>query len=241
MLFFISERAWSVSNKSRNLRIYENSGSVWLFLSDVGGISEHVFNFVKYALAAGHDVKIITPTPWNISKKRIKHLDAASFGDRIIRFGRHLPVFSNASLSRVGIALNTGKKLKKLFADENSTSFIFIPRSRFYPMIANNCSDTLTVGTIHTYFKSNFWFNTLKKSILKYYDALDGCIAVSESCRELIEKMLDRTPWWFPTVSTSMFLGIQRKNPAILRWQDQCLFYREGWSKKRHRCSDTAF
>jgi phosphatidylinositol alpha-mannosyltransferase len=187
------------------------------FYPMLGGISEHVFNFVKYALAAGHDVKIITPSPWTISKKRIKQLDAASFGDRIIRFGHHLPVFSNASLSRVGIALNTGKKLKKLFADEKfDIIHIHSPLAGFIPMIANNRSDTLTVGTIHTYFKSNFWFSTLKKTILKYYDALDGCIAVSESCRELIEKMLDRTPVVIPNgIDVNVFGTTSEKIPQF--------------------------
>jgi phosphatidyl-myo-inositol alpha-mannosyltransferase len=165
------------------------------FYPCLGGITEHVYNFCKYAKKAGHDVKLITPHPVNYSKQKIKELDESLLPETVIRLGYHLPIFSNGSLSRIGLSFNIKKKLKNIFEVEKfDVLHVHSPLAGFIPMLSVKYSNTLTVGTIHTYFKSNFWFEKFKKSLIRYYDNLDGCISVSESSRELIEQYLGRTP-----------------------------------------------
>jgi phosphatidylinositol alpha-mannosyltransferase len=169
------------------------------FYPSLGGITEHVYNFSKYAIKAGHDVQVITPYPLNHSKSNIDKMDTSLLPGSIIRFGRHLPIFSNGSLSKIGISFGINKKLKNLFKREKfDVIHIHSPLAGFLPMMSIKYSDTLTIGTIHTYFNDNFWFNLFKPSILKYYDALDACISVSDSSRELIEKELSRSPFVIP-------------------------------------------
>ncbi|MEI6092464.1 MAG: glycosyltransferase family 4 protein [bacterium] len=165
------------------------------FYPVIGGISEHVYNFSKYAQKMGHDVKLITPAPMNYSAKELKEIDEAMLPGQVIRLGHHLPVFSNASLSRIGIAWSIDKKLKELFEKEKfDVIHTHSPLAGYIPMLSVKYSNTLTVGTMHTYFKDNYWFKKFKKYIVRYYDALDGCISVSDSSRDLINQYLDRTP-----------------------------------------------
>ncbi len=165
------------------------------FYPAIGGISEHVYNFSKYAAKQGHDVKLITPAPMGYNKAELKKIDDSMLPGQVIRFGQHLPVFSNGSLSRIGISLGIDKKLKELFESEKfDVIHTHSPLAGYVPMLAVKYSNTLTIGTMHTYFKSNFWFDTFKKYLIRYYDSLDGCISVSESSRDLIDHYLGRTP-----------------------------------------------
>lgn len=165
------------------------------FYPAIGGISEHVYNFSKYAQKMGHDVKLITPAPINYSKRELKRIDEAMLPGQVIRLGHHLPVFSNASLSRIGIAWSIDKKLKELFDSEKfDVIHTHSPLAGYIPMLSVKYSNTLTIGTMHTYFKDNYWFKKFKKYIVRYYDSLDGCISVSDSSRDLINQYLNRTP-----------------------------------------------
>lgn len=165
------------------------------FYPAIGGISEHVYNFSKYAQKMGHDVKLITPAPINYSKTELKRIDEAMLPGQVIRLGHHLPVFSNASLSRIGIAWSIDKKLKELFDSERfDVVHTHSPLAGYIPMLSVKYSNTLTIGTMHTYFKDNYWFKKFKKYIVRYYDSLDGCISVSDSSRDLINQYLNRTP-----------------------------------------------
>jgi phosphatidyl-myo-inositol alpha-mannosyltransferase len=90
------------------------------FYPVLGGITENVYNFTKYAIKQGHDVKLITPQPYNYTKEETKKIDLEYFDEGVvIRLAKHIPIFSNGSLSRPGITLGIDKKLKALFEKEN--------------------------------------------------------------------------------------------------------------------------
>ena len=180
----------------------------------LGGITEHVYNLTKYALKQGHDVKLITPKPYNYTQEETLKIDQSFFGnDVVIRLGTHLPVFSNGSLSSPGITFGIDKKLKKLFEKEKfDVVHVHSPLAGFLPMMATKYSDTLTVGTIHTYFKSNMFFDAFKKYITRYYDALDGCITVSDLSASLIEDKINRRPVVIPNgIDINFFGGTNEK------------------------------
>jgi len=184
----------------------------------LGGITENVYNFTKYAIKQGHNVKLITPEPFGYSKDQTAKIDAEYFNkDVVIRLGKHLPIFSNGSLSNLGITLNIDKKLKRLFDKEKfDVVHVHSPLAGFLPMMAIKYSNTLTVGTIHTYFKGNFFFDYFIKHIQKYYDALDGCIAVSESSAMLIKEKLDRTPIVIPNgIDVNLFGATDERIPLF--------------------------
>jgi len=183
------------------------------FYPCLGGITEHVYNFSKYAIKSGHDVRLITPSPHNYTKEKIRDLDDSLLPGSIIRLGHHLPIFSNGSLSRIGLTFNIEKKLKKIFNEENfDVIHVHSPLAGFIPMLSVKYSNTLTVGTIHTYFNSNFWFEKFKKYLVRYYDRLDGCISVSESSRELIHDYLGRTPTVIPNgIDVNLFGSTNEK------------------------------
>jgi phosphatidylinositol alpha-mannosyltransferase len=189
------------------------------FYPALGGITEHVYNFTKYGIKAGHDIKLLTPYPVNMDRQHVRDLDEQLLPGAVVRFGKHLPVFSNGSLSYMGITFGINRKLKDFFKKEKfDVIHVHSPLAGFIPMMAIKYSDTLTIGTIHTYFKHNFWFEIFKKNIVKYYDALDGCIAVSDSSKELIEKEMHRSPAVIPNgVDINIFGGTKEK---IKRFDD---------------------
>ena len=169
------------------------------FYPILGGITENVYNFTKYSRLAGHDTRLLTPYPVGYSKDQIEKLDQELLPNAVMRFGRHLPIFSNGSLSQLGITFGVHKKLTDLFEKEKfDVVHVHSPLAGFIPMMAIKYSNTLTVGTIHTFFTYNVWFERFKKYILNYYDGLDACIAVSESSKELIQRQLNRTPTVVP-------------------------------------------
>jgi len=188
------------------------------FYPAIGGITEHVYNFTKYATKMGHDVKLITPAPLNYSKKDLQEIDQRLLNGNVIRFGVHLPVFSNGSLSRIGVAFNIDKKLKHLFETEKfDVVHTHSPLAGYIPLLAIKYRNTLTVGTMHTYFKSSFWFNTFKGVLARYYDAMDGCISVSNSSRDLIKEYLNRTPVVIPNgIDTNIFGNTDKKINAFM-------------------------
>ena len=184
----------------------------------LGGITENVYNFTKYAIKKGHDVRLITPEPYNYTKERTTQHDLEYFEKGVvIRLGKHLPIFSNGSLSNFGVTLGADKKLKALFEKERfDVVHIHSPLAGFIPMMAIKYSNTLTVGTIHTYFKDNFFFNFFSDYILKYYDAMDGCIAVSQSSAMLIQEKLNRVPTVIPNgIDLDLFGGTKKKIPEF--------------------------
>ncbi len=184
----------------------------------LGGITEHVYNFTKYALKQGHDVKLITPQPYNYNRKETDKIDENFLGKNVVmRLGRHLPTFSNGSLSSPGITLSIDKKLKKLFKEENfDVIHVHSPLAGFLPMMATKYSNTLTIGTIHTYFKSNMFFDIFKKYITRYYDALDGCITVSDLSATLIENKINRVPIVIPNgIDVNFFGRTDKKIPTF--------------------------
>jgi phosphatidyl-myo-inositol alpha-mannosyltransferase len=183
------------------------------FYPAIGGISEHVYNFSKYATKLGHDVRLITPAPMDYSKAELKKLDDSLLPGQVIRFGHHLPIFSNGSLSRIGITLGIDKKLKALFdAEKFDVIHTHSPLAGYIPMLTIKYSNTLTIGTMHTYFKSNFWFNHFKKNLAEYYDCLDGCISVSDSSRDLMKQYLNRTPTVIPNgIDVNVFGNTKEK------------------------------
>ncbi|MFH1223649.1 MAG: glycosyltransferase family 4 protein [Pseudomonadota bacterium] len=187
------------------------------FYPAIGGITEHVYNFAKSATRIGHDVRVITPSPLNYSARELRDIDKRLLNGNVIRFGVHLPVFSNGSLSRIGIAFNIDKKLKVLFEKEKfDVIHSHSPLAGYIPLLAVKYSNTTTIGTMHTYFKSNFWFDKFRHVLAKYYDAMDGCIAVSESARELIDRYLDRKPTVIPNgIDVNVFGNTDKKIPEF--------------------------
>ncbi len=147
----------------------------------LGGITEHVYHFSREAKRLGHEPVIITSDAG--SDPMVK--DEV----RIIRLGKSLPIYSNGSIARVTAGFNLGKKIREIFKREKfDIIHIHSPFTPTLPFLFQRYSDTITVGTFHTHFSSSGLLRVFRSAIRKYFDGLNGRIAVSPLCIESMNR-----------------------------------------------------
>ncbi len=158
------------------------------FYPHLGGITEHVYYFSRELIERGFEVVLLTGYEGEEDQVRV----AIPKKLKIIRFGKTKAIFANDSYAKVTLGWNLGKKIKQVLADEKfDLLHIHSPITPVLPLLFQKYTNTVTVGTFHTYFDSLdsfFYYGTLKKTIQQYLDKLDGLIAVSNACIEALSR-----------------------------------------------------
>ena len=143
----------------------------------LGGITEHVYYLSRELLRRGFEVVLLTGNQGEIEGKAL--LPSL----RIIRFGKTVPVLSNESFAKVTLGWRLGAQIKKVIEDEKfDLIHIHSPLTPVLPLLFEKYSNTVTVGTIHTYFDSAFLYGVFRKVMQNFLIKFDGLIAVSASC-----------------------------------------------------------
>lgn len=159
------------------------------FYPHLGGITEHVYYFSKEMLKRGYEVVLLTGDSGEASDVKLPR------GLRIIRFGKSIPIYSNHSFAKLTLGWGLGNKIKKVLAEEKfDLLHIHSPVMPILPMLFQKHSNTVTVGTFHTYFDaadSHFFYKTFQKLVQSFLDDLDGKIAVGPSCIEAMNEYFD--------------------------------------------------
>ena len=131
------------------------------FYPHLGGITEHVYYYAKELIARGFDVTILTGYAGEAAP------DFLPPALKIIRMGRSVPIFSNASFAKVTLAWNLGEKIKRVIkAEQFDLIHIHAPAVPVLPALFQKYADTVTIGTFHTYFDWSFYYALLKKTIV---------------------------------------------------------------------------
>ena len=148
------------------------------YYPSLGGVTEHVHHFCLEALRLGHEPVIITA-----DAGRDPYMGEPPF--EIIRIGKSLPIYSNGSIARVAVGFNICRRLKEVFRSEQfDIIHIHSPFVPTLPHFAQRYADTTTVGTFHTQFNSSGYLRFYRRTIEKFFNSLDGRIAVSKLCIE---------------------------------------------------------
>lgn len=152
------------------------------YYPSLGGITEHVHHFSVEAKKLGHEPVIITGNAGedpNVDSKEIE----------IIKLGKSIPIFSNGSIARVTAGTFIGRKVRNLLEKEKFDIIhvhpAFVPS---LPMIAQRYANATTFATLHTHFDSSFFLRTFRKMFQRYFDDLDGKIAVSQLCIDSVRR-----------------------------------------------------
>lgn len=153
------------------------------FYPHLGGITEHVYYYSKELLKRGFEVVILTGYEG----------ESATYdplpGLRIIHMGKSFPFFSNGSFAKVTLDWNIGKKVRRVLAEEKfDLLHIQSPLTPVLPLAFQQLSQTLTIGTMHTYFEKMIFYKIFQKQVQAHLDRLDGVIAVSPSCIEAMSQ-----------------------------------------------------
>lgn len=156
------------------------------FYPHLGGITEHVYHFSRELIQRGFEVVVLTGNQGEIRDVELPPRL------RIIRFGKSIPIYNNHSLGKITVGWRLGREIREVLKKENfDLLHIHSPTIPVLPYLFQKYSDTVTVGTIHTYFDSLgsfFFYKTFQKMAQKYLDHLDGIIAVSPSCVESMNR-----------------------------------------------------
>lgn len=153
------------------------------FYPHLGGITEHIYYFSKELVRRGFEVVILTGYEGEECGVEIPQ------GLRVIRLGRSVPIFSNNSYAKVTIGWGLGKKVKKVLAEEQfDLLHVHSPVMMTLPLLFQKYTNTVTVGTFHTYFDKIFFYRLCRNIAQSYLDKLDGRIAVAPSCVEAMDR-----------------------------------------------------
>ncbi len=181
------------------------------FFPHQGGVPEHVYFFSKELANWGYSVVIFTGDLGNKADVPLPR------GVRLRKLGRSVPIMANGSMGKFTWGLDLGKQVKAVLEEEEiDLLHIHNPLDPTLPLLFLKYSKTVTVGTFHTYFKKNLFFNLLRKFAQKYLDKMEGAIVVSEACKEAMQMYFRGHFHVIPNgVDAQWFLGEKKKIPRF--------------------------
>lgn len=180
------------------------------FYPHLGGITEHVYFYSKELVKRGYEVVLLTGYEGETTDVPIPE------GLRIVRLGKSVPFYMNNSFAKVTLGWNLGKKVRRVLEEEKfDLLHIHSPLFMTLPLLFLKYSETVTVGTLHTYFDSvgpRFFFRAFQKFIQRFFDKMDGVIAVSEACKKALAPYLKGDFAYIPNgVDTEWFANPKGK------------------------------
>lgn len=177
----------------QDLEVVMNGGTVRkigivseYYYPHLGGVTEHVHYFSRELLRRGYEVVLLTgdqgvdpehPVPPSL---------------RIVRFGKAYPVYSNGSFAKVTLGWGLGRQIRRVLEHERfDLIHIQSPLTPVLPLLFQKYTNTVTVGTFHTYFDSVRCFRVFGRALQGYMERLDGLIAVAPSCVEAMGRYFE--------------------------------------------------
>ena len=140
-------------------------------------MADHVRHLAAHLTDRGHDVRVIAPCS-----------DSAGVSDeRFVPMGRPVPIPSGGSVARVSLSVWLAPKTKSLLRDEAfNVVHLHEPFSGVLPLTILELSKTANVATFHSYQGTRLWTRATASLAKRYFNRLQGCIAVSEPARDFI-------------------------------------------------------
>ena len=146
-----------------------------------GGVTEHISHLNGQFQGMGHDVRILAPS--SQPEEELPYDNLYRVGKTIVR------VPTNASVARISLSLTLSRQVKEILADERfDVVHLHEPLAPALPITVLRHSRTVNVGTFHTYRRSHFAYLYGKPLLKRYFNRLQGRVAVSDAARELIER-----------------------------------------------------
>ncbi len=152
----------------------------------LGGITEHVHGQATELTRRGHEVTVVTGNvmrPPPIVDGEIR--PEANVPFEIVRVGRALPGYANASQTYHVVDPLLRRKLKQIFEQRKvDVVHVHSPYSPILPIMGVLAAPktAVTVGTFHSVFPRNLGFDIIAPLMRKVISRLDGKIVVSEAC-----------------------------------------------------------
>ena len=145
-----------------------------------GGVNTHISSLALALAKMGHQVKILAPCS---NKKALPRPHV------IIPLGKTIPYPSNGSVARLTISWWLLPKVKSIL-DKEKFDIIHFHEPLFpsLPWMVLPMSRSVNVATFHAYYKRSFGYWFWKPLCRRFYNRLDGKIAVSEPAMRFVSR-----------------------------------------------------
>jgi phosphatidyl-myo-inositol alpha-mannosyltransferase len=153
-----------------------------------GGVVRHISSLEYYFTRMGHMVKIIAPASSPVT----------GYGDRFIAIGKPRPIPTSGSIARITISLTLADKVKEVLEREKfDIIHLHEPLAPTLCTTVLRLSKSINIGTFHaTESRPSYRWSRpllLRSFLKKWFERLDGRIAVSPPARDFINKHFPST------------------------------------------------
>lgn len=144
-----------------------------------GGVTEHIKHLSKELRVQGHTVKILAPFS----------TENADLPEDVYALGAVTPVPANGSVARISLSTDLGRTIKAILrAERFDIVHVHEPLMPTVPWLALRYSAATNIGTFHAFGEYSPVYAMGRPILRRFYDRLDGRIAVSPSAFEFISQ-----------------------------------------------------
>ncbi len=145
-----------------------------------GGVTEHIVHLESQFTSRGHHVSILAPSS-------TKERDATP--ENVYKIGSVVSVPANGSMARISLSLRLSGKVKRIL-EEQSFDVVHLhePLAPALPLTVLWHSQAVNIGTFHRYGGTDLMYYYGRPILRRWFNRLDGRIAVSEPARRFVSR-----------------------------------------------------
>lgn len=145
-----------------------------------GGVQEHIYHLAEESRRLGHQVKVIAPSSSDVEELA---------REDIYKVGSVVRIPSNGSVARLTLSLRLSGHIKRILREEDfDVIHLHEPLLPALPITVLRHSQALNIGTFHAYAGSNICYFYGKPVLRRFFNKLDGRIAVSGSAQRFVSR-----------------------------------------------------
>lgn len=145
-----------------------------------GGVTEHIAHLEEEFIRRGHTVRIIAPSS--------SDNEVLQKGN-ILKVGSVVSIPSNGSVARITLSLRLSGRVKRILREEAfDVVHIHEPLTPALPLTVLWHSHAVNIGTFHRYGGTHLPYYYGKPILRRFFNRLDGRIAVSEPALRFISR-----------------------------------------------------
>jgi phosphatidyl-myo-inositol alpha-mannosyltransferase len=145
-----------------------------------GGVTEHIAHLEDHFTLQGHEVKIIAPSSAD------KHTLVRG---NVLKVGSVVQIPANGSVARITLSLRLSGQVKRILREEEfDIVHLHEPMTPALPLTVLHHSQSVNIGTFHRYGGTHLMYYYGKPILKRFFNMLDGKIAVSEPARQFVSR-----------------------------------------------------
>ncbi|MHB1007233.1 MAG: glycosyltransferase family 4 protein [Chloroflexota bacterium] len=146
-----------------------------------GGVTEHIAHLERQFTGQGHEVKIIAPSSSSDNQIFAK--------GNVLKVGSVVSIPANGSMARITLSLRLSGKVKRILREEGfDVVHLHEPLTPALPLTVLWHSHAVNIGTFHRYGGTHLMYYYGKHILKRFFNRLDGRVAVSEPALRFISR-----------------------------------------------------